>query len=231
MPYIGYFQLMTAVDIFVIFDNVQFIKYGWIQRNRILVNSQIKMFSLPIKKGPYEANINERSLSFSEWNREKRKLLMQLEHSYVKAPFFPTVYPIISKCILHDEQDLTKFLCYSLEQIQSYIDIKTKLLLASDLDVDHSLEKQERILSICKLLNANRYINSIGGLELYDFESFAGKSIKLQFLKSKPITYSQFTNVFIPNLSIIDVMMFNNVPAIQKMLGHYEYFEEGSQAD
>lgn len=229
MPYIGYFQLLNAADIFVIFDNVQFIKYGWIQRNRIVVNSQIKMFSLPIKKGPYEANINEKSLSFSEWNRERRKLLIQLEHSYGKAPYFQNIFPFISNCILHDEQDLTKFICHSLEQIKSYLGIKTKLLIASDLDVDHSLEKQERILSICELLNANKYINSIGGQELYDFESFAGKGIKLQFLKSKPITYSQFTNEFIANLSIIDVMMFNDVPAIQKMLGHYDYIEEANK--
>ena len=109
----------------------------------------------------------------------------------------------------------------SIRLICSYLGIKTEILLFSELDCDKALIRQFRIYDVCKYLGGNEYINAIGGTELYDFDEFRDNGIELAFLKSDDIAYPQFGGEFVPNLSIIDVMMFNSVPEIQDMLNKY----------
>lgn len=219
-PYIGYWQLMNAVDKYVIYDDVNFIKNGWINRNNILVNKSVHMFTLPLEgASPFE-KINQIKITSNEKN--KSKMLKTLEMSYKKAPFYNDVFPIAEKTIMEDSCLISVALKNSFEMINKYLDIKTELILSSEMEKDNSLNAQEKVIHICKLLGANTYYNAIGGQELYDKEEFKKNRIELKFLKTKPVEYKQFTNEFIPNLSIIDIMMFNSPEKIREMLNEYE---------
>lgn len=219
-PYIGYWQLINAVDKFVIYDDVNFIMRGYINRNSILINGNAHKFSIPLEKPSQNKLINETKLNFSD--SEKKDFLKTLELSYKKAPYYKEVSPIINEIIFNNEKDLTLSIKFSIERINQYLDIKTALLLSSDINKDNSLKGQDKILEICKLLNAQQYINPIGGVDLYDKVKFADNNIKLNFIKTKNIVYKQFNNEFVPNLSIIDVIMFNSKDAVKEMLGEYE---------
>jgi hypothetical protein len=207
-PYIGYYQLMNAVDTFVIYDNIEYTKKGWINRNRILVNGIDSYITLPLKKDSDFLTIKERYLS-DDWVTERRKLLNRIVESYRKAPFFNDVFPIIEQCILFADKQLFNFIQNSLELIRTYLGITTQLIVSSTLEVDSSLKSTQKVIAICKNLNANTYINPIGGLELYSKDDFGNEGIGLNFLKTDQIVYSQFNSSFTSNLSIIDVMMFN----------------------
>jgi hypothetical protein len=219
-PYIGYFQLINSVDKFIIYDNIQYTKKGWINRNRILVNKKDQLITLPIKKDSDYLNVVERELSKS-WEIDKNKMLNVIKSSYNKAPYFQDTFELISKCLNNPETNLFKFIYDSIISINNYLEIKTPIIISSTIDADHTLKSQDKVLSLCKKQNADIYINSIGGVELYDKETFRNNSIKLNFIKSNSIQYKQFNNEFISWLSIIDVMMFNSKQQIKEYLNNY----------
>ena len=219
-PYIGYFQLINAVDEFVIYDNIEFTKKGWINRNRILVNGTDAVVSLPIKKDSDYLNVNERFLA-DTWDIERKKMLNRITESYRKAPYFKETYEVLEKCILYEDRNLFKFILHSVQTVMQYLKIDTKLVVSSSVPIDHQVKSNEKVMAICKERGADIYINPIGGLELYDKEIFKKNNLKLQFQKANNITYSQFNNEFIPWLSIIDVMMFNNIEEMQSKLEAY----------
>ena len=219
-PYIAYWQLMNAVDRYVIYDDVNYISRGWINRNRILVNGQAQHFTLRISKASQNKRINEMCLADDRKAREN--LLNTVRHAYKKAPEFDRVYPLIERILTMCENDLTRFLKTQLIWIAEYLGIDTEFVLSSELEKDNSLRGEEKILQICKLLGAETYVNAIGGQELYSKERFREENISLRFLKTDEIEYAQFKNEFVPNLSIIDVMMFNEKPRLREMLGRYE---------
>ena len=221
LPYIGYFQLLNAVDEFVVYDNIEFTKRGWIQRNRILVNGSASMFSLPLKKASDYLDIRERQLSNS-FSRERVSILRRIESAYSKSPYFVSVIPVIEQCFNYENLNLFKFIYNSLLVVCKYLSIATEIRISSELASDHDLKGQDRVISICQGLLADHYINAINGRVLYRKEAFAEKGIQLSFIKSEPIVYPQFDNEFVPSLSIIDVMMFNRVGKIQEYLKLYE---------
>jgi hypothetical protein len=220
MPYIGYFQLINSVDKFIIYDNIQYTKKGWINRNRILANEKDQLITLPIKKDSDYLNIIERELSES-WDKDKSKMLNIIKASYNKAPYFQETFELISKCLNNPEANLFKFIYDSIVLINNHLKIKTPIVISSTIDADHTLKSQDKVLSLCKEQNADVYINSIGGVELYDKETFKQNNIKLNFIKSNPVQYTQFNNEFVPWLSIIDVMMFNSKEQIKEYLNNY----------
>jgi hypothetical protein len=220
MPYIGYFQLINSVDEFVIYDNIQYTKKGWINRNRVLVNGKDQLITLPIKKDSDYLNVVERELSES-WGKDKGKMLNVIKSSYSKAPYFQETFELISKCLNNPEINLFRFIYDSIVLINSYLEIKTPIVISSTIDVDHTLKSQDKVLSLCKEQNADIYINSIGGVELYDKEVFKQNNIELNFIKSNPLQYKQFNNEFVSWLSIVDVMMFNSKEQIKKYLNNY----------
>jgi len=220
MPYIGYFQLINSVDEFVIYDNIQYTKKGWINRNRVLVNGKDQLITLPIKKDSDYLNVVERELSES-WGKDKGKMLNVIKSSYNKAPYFQETFELISKCLNNTEVNLFKFIYDSIVLINDHLEIKTSIIISSTIDADHTLKSQEKVLSLCKEQNADIYINSIGGVELYDKEIFKQNNIELNFIKSNPVQYTQFNNEFVPWLSIIDVMMFNSKEQIKEYLNNY----------
>lgn len=217
LPYIGYFQLMNAVDRFVVYDNIQFTKKGWIQRNRILENGGDAMFSVPLAQDSDFLDVAERKLG-ANFDGESKKILRRIAASYHSAPYYKEVMPLIEECFQRRSDNLFDFIYASLTLLAQFLDIDTEILIASSLNIDHTLRSQHKVLAICKSLDADRYINAIGGQNLYTAEAFRDRGIALSFLRTKPIVYEQFDNEFVPSLSIIDVMMFNSRSKIVSML-------------
>lgn len=228
LPYIGYWQLLNAVDKYVIYDNIEFTKNSWIRRNRILQGEKDYLFSLPLKKDSDYLQIVERELA-SDIEKEKRKILNKIKINYKNAPYFESIYPILEDIFNYYDKNLFNFIFYSIKRIKDYLEIKTDIIISSTLDIDHNLKGQKKVISICKKLEASEYYNAIGGQELYSYEEFNKEEIKLKFLKSGNIEYRQFKNEFIPNLSIIDVMMFNSKEKIKEFLNNYTLIGENNE--
>lgn len=220
MPYIGYYQLINSVDTFIIYDNIQYTKKGWINRNRILSNNKDYLITLPLKKDSDYLDIVDRRLAES-WVDDKNKMLNVITSSYKKSPYFNDVYTLISDCITNNEVNLFKYIYDSIIIIKDYLDINTDIIISSELNIDHNLKSQDKVISLCLNQNADVYINSIGGVELYDKETFKKNGINLNFIKSNNIKYQQFNNEFIPWLSIIDILMFNSKDDIKNYLNEY----------
>lgn len=219
IPYIGYWQLMNAVDKYVIYDDVNFIKGGWINRNRILVNGEPKYFNVPmLGASPYKL-INEVGVNNDRKLTDKN--LRALEWAYRKAPYYGDVFPLMERVLESGKDDIASYIAESFRIIGEYLDIKTEFIISSDLEKDCEQKGQDKVLSICKLLGATEYYNAIGGQKLYSFEDFKAQDITLKFLKTSDIVYEQFGNEFQPNLSIVDVMMFNSREQVQQMLKKY----------
>lgn len=219
-PYIGYWQLLNAVDRYVIYDDVNFIKGGWINRNRMLINSEAKLFNIQMQGASPNKLINEVRVSDNiVW---KKKLLKTIENAYKKAPFYNDVFPIIEEVINYDEVNLAKYLANSIKKICKYLSIETELIISSALNKDNDLRAQDKVIAICKELEATEYFNAIGGQELYSYEDFKKENIKLSFLKTNEIIYKQFNDKFISNLSILDILMFNSIEEIKLFLKEYE---------
>lgn len=219
-PYIGYWQLLNAVDRYVIYDDVNFIKGGWINRNRILINSEAKLFNIQMQGASPNKLISEIRVSDNiVW---KKKLLKTIENAYKKAPFYNNIFPIIEEIINYDEINLAKYLANSIKKVCKYLDIETELIISSTLNKDNNLRAQDKVIAICKELEATEYYNAIGGQELYSYEDFKNEGIKLSFLKTNEIKYEQFKDEFVSNLSILDVLMFNSVTDVRNFLNQYK---------
>ena len=221
-PYLGYFQLIKNVDIFGIGDDVQYIKSGWINRNRILSNGEPYMFTFPVKKDSSFKIIKERYFdeSFSSY---KDKFLRVLDHSYKKAPFYNETLKLLEEIFSNNESNVSKFIENHLKIICKHINISTPFLSSSDWTIDHQddFSVEERVikkLEKLKRIGITHFINPIGGNELYTKEFFEKSGVKLSFLECTDIPYKQFDYEFIPKLSIIDVLMFNSVDEIQGLL-------------
>ncbi|MBF4507150.1 WbqC family protein [Flavobacterium sp. JLP] len=220
-PYIGYFQLINAVDVFVIYDDVNFIKKGWINRNNILVNGEQFLFNIELKGASQNKLINQIETNYN--SQCKEDLLKTIRFAYAKAPFFKDTFSLVKRIIEHKEINISKLITYSLKEICTFLSIETQIIISSDIIKNNNLKGQLKIIEICKNLEANTYINPIGGLNLYDSEAFLQNNISLKFIKSSPIIYNQFSNTFIPHLSIIDVLMFNSPERIKDFLNEYEF--------
>lgn len=217
LPYIGYFQLIAAVDSFVIYDNIKYTKKGWINRNRFLQNGSDAMFSLPLKNDADHLDIRERDIS-KDFNRDK--LLNQFRGAYQRAPFFKEAMPLIERITAYPELNLFQFLKHSIVETCAHLGINTPIATSSCIDIDHGLKAQDKVLAICQAMGTQTYLNSIGGLELYSKDAFQRSGLELRFLKSRAFEYPQFDTPFVPWLSIIDVMMFNPLERIQACISN-----------
>lgn len=218
-PYIGYWQLMNLVDTYVIFDDVNYINRGWIDRNRIIVNGQITYLNLPVLGKSQNKHINEINV-----NKDRKfisKTIKTIELAYKKSPNFAEVYPLFTDIMNCPEEKLSLFIKNSFEVIANYLGIKTKFVLSSQIDIDRNLKGQDRILAICKKIGATEYINAIGGMDLYSKSLFKENNINLYFLESGEIKYKQICDEFQPNLSIIDVLMNCSISEINGFLNKY----------
>lgn len=216
-PYIGYWQLINAVNTFVIYDDVNFIKQGYINRNSILSNGKSQQFTLELIGASSNKLINEIGVG-----NNKNKVLKTIKQNYSKAPYYNKIIIIIEEILNNEEKNLAKFIAFSLMKISSYLGINTKFIFSSDIEKNNDLKAQDKVLEICNILQANKYINAIGGQELYSKEIFSKNKIELNFLKTKLVEYKQFSDQFVAYLSIIDILMFNDKEKIIHYLNDLE---------
>ncbi len=219
-PYLQYWQLIQAVDTFVIYDDVQYIKNGWINRNNILLNNNAHLITLPLEGASSNKNINEISVVKNEVL--KQKLLKTMTVAYKKAPNFEMIYNIIEKTLFSDDQCISSVNTYAIKEICNYLDINTEIIISSDIEKDNNLKAQDKVIHITQLLNGTDYINVIGGSELYSKEDFAKNGLVLHFLKGNFKPYTQFGKEFVKGLSIIDILMFNSKEQVKEMFDDYE---------
>jgi hypothetical protein len=217
LPYLGYFQLIHSADTFVIYDDVNYIKGGWINRNRILGRqADSELITLEVLGASPNKLINE-----VEVGRNRQKLLKTIAQRYTRAPQFDAIYPLVSQILAVDESNLTRFLFLQLQLICRYLDIEPTWKLSSDITEDSNFKGQDRVIAICQALGASTYINASGGKSLYSHAAFDEQQLELSFIESKAIEYQQFSDDFVPFLSIVDVLMFNDLEACKSLLREY----------
>ncbi|TDP71387.1 WbqC family protein [Roseateles toxinivorans] len=217
LPYIGYFQLMSAVDLFVVFDDVNYINRGWINRNRMLVGGGAHLFSVPLSGASQNRLICDIELVADGHWRER--LLRTAGQAYARAPMRGRVLPLLERVIQCPAQRLDEFLLHSLQEVAAYLAISTEIRPSSRVYDNTHLKAQDRIIDICKRERAGTYVNAIGGRELYDAAEFARQGLELCFVRPRLEAYAQQgVSEPVPGLSILDVLMNNDVPTVRAML-------------
>lgn len=217
-PYIGYFQLISAVDRYVVYDDANFIKGGWVNRNYILVQGERHLISMSLKSASPNKKFNEIEIcdNFS-------KIRKTIYYNYSKAPYYHEVMPLIEKILAFPKKNLALFLRNSLELILKYLGVKTEIYFSSQLNRSFHGNAQEKVIEMCQLLSANIYINAINGKSLYDKNIFKRNNLELYFIETLPVSYKQLnTDRFIDNLSIIDILMNNSCEEITMLLNKYQ---------
>ena len=201
-PYIGYFQLIHAADLFLIYDDVTFIKQGYINRNNILSSNSTIRFTVPVPGASSNKLISD--LKFAA---DVSKVLKAIEQNYSKTPYFDDVFPIIKEILEFEDRSIAVVCQKSFEDIFSYLGIEKQFKKTSELDYSRSASAPDRLIALCQKFGADRYVNAPGGRKLYDKPEFARKGIELEFVDSLTVKYLQGGKEFIPNLSFIDVLM------------------------
>ncbi|MFC1761259.1 WbqC family protein [Planctomycetota bacterium] len=220
-PYLGYFQLLKAANKFVLYDDVTFIKGGWINRNRILVHDTEYLFTVPLANAGSNTLIKDLQVA-SHVDRWYRKMVKTLKESYKKAAFFNETLSLIEKSVPINNKWFIDWLLASHESIIDYLKMEVQLLKCSDIYSSSKHDRASRLMEICKKENCQTYINLQGGSHLYEKAAFEESGIELLFLKSRLPYYRQFNNEFVPGLSIIDVLMFNPPDIINEYLCSYD---------
>lgn len=233
-PYIGYFQLVYASDVFVFYDDVNFINRGWINRNRILLGGAEHLLTVPCKDASQNKLIMD--IAVTDDAKAIAKLINTIKMAYTKAPHFNEVFPIVERILSQALQlPITQYLpssvfptidievvkkplqisiadmaIDSVVSICNYLGIERDFKLSSVSYDNRALKKADRLIDICHKENIKNYVNAAGGKAIYTKDYFAERGIKIDFLNAKLVAYTQFNNSFVPWLSIIDILMFNS---------------------
>jgi hypothetical protein len=219
-PYLGYLHLMSAVDEFILFDDVQFIARGWIHRNQILVHGKPHVFTIPVQKHPRETPISE--VRLTEFERFCEKFFKTLEAAYRKASFYDETRELVVRAFAPGVERISMLAERTLILLCEQLGIGSRILRASSFALPDSLRGVERILKLCELRSARTYVNASGGTELYRAADFESRGIELRFVESRFREYPQFSGPFVPHLSILDVLMFNGREGTRALLKDWE---------
>lgn len=218
MPYIGYFQLMKAVDKYVVYDDVNYIKGGWGNRNHILINGEKEMFTVTLQKASQNKLFNEIVIG-----DDFKKLMKTLQMNYSRAINFDQTMVLMERIISFPNKQLAVFIANSFREILSYLSVETEILMSSEIPKDNSLRGKDKIIQICEILGADTYYNAVGGKNLYDQEEFREHGITLNFVDSLPQVYSQLhTREFVSGLSMVDVLMNNTKDEVNRLLDSFQ---------
>lgn len=218
-PYIGYYQLLHACHRFIALDDAAFIKKGWINRNRILLGGSDHMLTIPLRSASQNTPIRDTLIAPDDgW---KRKLMRSLDHSYAKAHMFESIRPRLLRLIEEAEGSIAELAERSLRMVLDHVDLSRPIERASDLGVSTDLRGEERIIAICERVGTNTYINASGGRELYNEQHFHQKGMELRFMNTGAIEYDQGGTPFVPNLSMIDVLVWNTPERVRELMGNY----------
>ena len=219
-PYIGYWQLLNAADRFVIYDDVNFIKQGWINRNRLLLGGEPSYITVPLDGASPNKRICDIAVQRSpHW---RRKMLASIEQGYRKSPCFAEIFPEVDSLIRFEMNNLADFLAHQLVKMAKLLGIDTEIIVTSGDYQNCELSGQERVLDICGREGATSYINLPGGQKLYDPESFKAANLDLHFLSTRASPYQQRGADFVPNLSVIDALMEVGAAGVRSRLEEYD---------
>jgi len=221
-PYIGYYQLMHAVDRFVVADDVTFIKQGWINRNRLLINGRAAYFTVPLRRHASDALIRDVEIDDGRRQRWRATLLKTIANFYRRAPSFDRVYPLVERVIGGPFTRIADMARASLREVCDYLGVPVSIVESNAAYGNAHLHGQDRVIDTCRAERASDYVNAIGGQALYSREAFLAHGIRLQFVRTGPIEYRQFTMPFVPSLSVIDLLMFNPPEGARELLKRYE---------
>jgi hypothetical protein len=222
-PYLGYFQLLHAVERFVVYDDVAFIKQGWINRNRVLNNGRPSYFTVPVKHASSFALIRDTVVDDHPQNaRWVEKMLKTMDQAYHRAPEFAQVFPMVETVLRLPTRRVAELAAASIKAVMQVLDIQTGWVEGSARYGNAHLKGEDRVLAICRAEGATDYVNVTGGQELYAPERFAADGIGLHFVRSRPVAYRQFHDPFVPSLSVIDVLMFNTPAAARELVTQYD---------
>ena len=228
-PYLGYLQLLAACDRFVAYDDAKFTKNSWVNRNRILEGGAARWFTLPVARGSHLAPINGREYHLARGHQHA--LLERIRCAYGRAPRFAATFELVRRVLAFADPNVAAFNIHALRSLADALGIATPIIASSELPSNPALKGLERVLDICTRIGAETYVNSIGGLALYDPSAFAARGMRLRFLQTRAQAYRQFDAPFVPALSIIDVLMFNDPEVVRSMLGQYRLIEAGSPGE
>lgn len=222
MPYLGYFSLINHVDKFILFDTPQFIRHGWIERNQILkLNEGSFYIKVPLKKHSRGVAIKDVEINNNiEWSK---KIIAQLEHYRKRAPYYTEVLKILNAIFEANFSNIVDVNYRSLQIICDYLEINTPIMIWSDMEVQIEEVKtpDEWALNICKALNADSYINPPGGKSFFDRSKYDKNGVELKFLEYRPVPYKQIQEEFVPNMSILDALMFCSPKQVKGMLNSF----------
>jgi hypothetical protein len=215
-PYLGYFKLVSGVSRFVFLDDVNFIKKGWINRNRLLISGEVKYFTVPLSGASQNALICEVPvLNDRVWRRKFEASVVQ---SYSKAFYFEQVYSLLSSVLFGGHDMIGEMAKDSVLKVADYLSLPVEFVLSSGIYRNQTLKAEKRILDICRKEESSVYLNLDGGRDLYCAASFAASGVELAFVDSRLPAYPQFSLSFEPGLSIIDVLMHNSPSQVLEML-------------
>jgi hypothetical protein len=218
-PYIGYFQLVNAVDKFVLYDDVNFISRGWIHRNNFLIGGEAKLVGIPLKNASQNKLICD--VEVDDMQPWREKFVRTIELAYKKASQFAAVFPLVARVATSGETRIASLAALSIRAVADFLGVHTEFVPTSRVYENSSQKAEHRILDICEREQTTDYINPIGGRALYRGENFAERSIRLHFLEAHPIQYAQFNGRFTPCLSMLDVLMFNDKTKTRRLLEEY----------
>lgn len=216
-PYIGYFQLIYAADLFLIYDDVSFIKQGYINRNSVLSPNGVTRFTVPVPNASSNRLISELAFSI-----DVSKVLKTIEQSYSKAAHFDVVFPIIRETLENEDRSIAEVCQQSYQSIFSYLSVEKQFKKTSELEYDRNLSARDRLIALCHKFGVNCYINASGGRSLYSERDFEERGVELKFIDSLPMEYQQGNHKFVPNLSVIDVLMHCSPEEAVTLLKRYE---------
>ena len=223
-PYIGYLSLIAASDKFILFDTAQYIRHGWVNRNRVLKPSKDdwQYITIPLEKHQRQTPISEINVRKDGW---EQKMLAQLQHYRKKSKYYAETIAIVEETLLSDYPDarIIHRIAKSLELVCQYIELPLNLSTFSemDLEIDAATAPDEWALNICKALGASQYVNPEGGLDFFDVNKYENASVAISFISNNLSTYPQPNNQFVSGLSIIDVLMSNNPEQIRELVNNY----------
>jgi len=216
LPYLGYFQLMSKVDSFVLYDDVNFINRGWINRNRIDIDGAAHMLTVPLRQASQNRRICDIAIGNDTAWRDG--MVKSIRQAYARASQFERVFPLIERVVQHPAENLADYLLHSLNCLRDHLGLKTEIIATSRRYGNADLRAQARIIDICLHEKADLYVNSIGGIELYDRACFEEKGLKLAFLTPSLQPHAQGGAGFMPGLSMVDVLMHNDAASIDAQL-------------
>ena len=218
-PYLGYFSLINQAEKFIIFDTPQFMRKGWIERNRIIKEGGGSVYiKVPLTKAPLGTSILEMEINnSSEW---RNKIFAQLDIYKKKAPYFKQVITLVTESFSGDFVSISKLNENILRYVCEYLEIKTEIVVFSELnvDVEQPQAADEWALNICSAVGAKEYLNAVGGKDFFDAKKYSRNNVELFFIDQPLCEYKQFGGEFEAGLSILDVMMFNSPKDIMVML-------------